>query len=1197
MTSLARIVSHLFNIEDSEWPLVLILFALIGVTTLGAIWGSTVAYAGLLKVVGIGALPWILGGAAVLSIVGAAVYSAFTDVFSDGRLMVAIYLIGIVGIIVGLVLLQQGSLLAYPILYLLYVAWLPVYNPHLVTFIIGFTDTQAAKRVVPVVLAGMRVGLIVSGLTMVFLNRWFSPEGIIIIWLLTYMASIGLVWLAPRFAPDRAEFEMSSQRRGGHVAYLKSLKEGAEYARQSPYLRWMMLGGFVLLMCLTLMEYRSSQLLADAFPTQATLSSDLALLGALGNIVALPLLLFGLSRLVARFGLSGTGLVYPVINLAAAMWLFAVPGAASASGAYLDRSAARAAFQFPVEGLLFNAIPLRVRARARALGAGLIGPLGAFLGSLLLLLPLAAHSEWFVASLVVVLALAFLAIALVIRREYSRAVVKMLQEEDYNSLLYQDASAVMVADPHTLSMLKQQLEASQSRDLTVFLAQLMASVGGRDAIPILVSLAQNAPDGATRSAILDALSISGVSDSAVENMYLDCLSSADADVRLSGIVGLERLAPATISKRLPRLLTMVNDPDLDVRVAVLSSLARAGVLDGTPAATAALAGLLADSDPALREGGVRVLCQETALDKMSASLIPFLDDPSVLVRLQALHSFDKVAVSDLSPRVAAQLFSALASLTHDRDEPVRQQAIILLGRAPEWAERAAPLIAESLADLSPVVRSTAVDTLAEMGPPVVEIVTPRLRSSAPQMRQGAAIVLCRVDHRTYKPVVQEQILDGLRAIYETHGMLHSVEGLPSTPGVAVLHDALRERIDVLLEDVFHLLTALESPQAVNVIHQNLCSTPHARANACEALEALTTPQIGSLVAALCDPHRQASHLIALCEETWSIHPNTAAQTLERLAAPPTDALLRAVALFAMGEVGELDKNVSTVDSNSEPTRRAPRATFHFRVGHHPRAEHTDNEDEDEGTPTNRLGRVSFRLLSGRRSSGEDKPDMKRLSEAGAASELALSREHIDSLLDAAQTDADVDVRQAGRAARRNLGGEGFGQPLSEGGEMLSTIERVIFLKQVPFFQGMTVDQLRVLANVCEERTYTPDSLIYHLGDPGGVLYVIVNGKVGIELEKRGGSVARLATMGANSYFGEMDLFDDHPRSTSAVAVEATHVLELRREPLVALSRQYPDMSLELIKVLSARLREANDRIVELTRSRPRELNRLYDKLD
>ncbi len=1193
MTPLRQVISHLFNIEDSEWPLVLTLFALIGVTTVGAIWGSTVAYAGLLKVVGIGALPWILGGAAILSIVGAAVYSAFTDVLSNGRLMVGIYVIGIVSLLIGLGLLRQGSLLAYPLLYLLYVAWLPVYNPHLITFITGFTDVQSAKRVVPVVLAGMRVGLIVSGLTMVLLNRWFSPEGIIIIWLVTYIASIGLVWLAPRFALDRTEAELASARRASHASYLTSLREGAAYTRKSPFLRWMLAAGFVLLMMLTLMEYRSSQLLADAFPTQTELSSYLALLGALGNIVALPLLLFGLSRLVARFGLSAAGLIFPVLNLVVSAWLFLVPGAASASAAYLDRSAMRAAFQFPIEGLLFNAIPLKVRARARAFGVGLIGPLGAFLGSLLLLLPLAAHSEWFVASLVLALAVVFLAVAFVIRREYSRALVRMLQEEDYSSLLHQDTSVVMVADPRTLSMLKEQLEASRSRDLTVFLAQLMTSVGGRDAIPILVSMAQNAPDAATRSAILDALSISGVSDSAVEDMYLDCLSSPDADVRLSGIVGLERLAPATVARRMPRLLGMVNDPDLDVRVAVLSTLARVGSLEEVPSAAEALAALLSDPDPVLREGGVRVLCQQRDPLKMCAALIPFLGDTSELVKLQALHGIDGVMSVALPDPLAAQLFAALTILTRDHDEPVRLQAVTLLGRGQQWKGQAAPIIAEALADPSAVVRSTAVDTLSQMGAPVVEVLSPYLRSDSPWMRQGAAIALCRVGHRAYKPVIQELLLDELRVVYEIHNMLHAIQALPPLPGVAVLYEALHERTDTLIEEIFHTLTALEPAPSVNVIHQHLCGATHARANACEALEALTTPQIGTLVASLCDPHRQGSHLMLLCEETWAIAPYTSGQALEHLAQPAADPLLRAVALFALGEVGLLSDGAAGHEARSgTPARRTARATFHFRLGRH---ESEKTEDANDGGEASRTEHATFNLVMGRRSGGasEGRGPHTALSQPSSV----LPRQRIDALLDIAETDADEGVRQAARAARRTLGGKGLAEPLSEGGVMLSTIERVIFLKQVPFFQGMTVDQLRVLANVCEERTYAPDNLIYSVGDPGGVLYVVVDGKVGIEHEKRGGSVARLATLGSNSYFGEMDLFDDHPRSTSAVAVEATDVLELRREPLVELSRQYPDMSLELIKVLSARLREANDRIVELTRSRPRELNRLYDKLD
>lgn len=162
--------------------------------------------------------------------------------------------------------------------------------------------------------------------------------------------------------------------------------------------------------------------------------------------------------------------------------------------------------------------------------------------------------------------------------------------------------------------------------------------------------------------------------------------------------------------------------------------------------------------------------------------------------------------------------------------------------------------------------------------------------------------------------------------------------------------------------------------------------------------------------------------------------------------------------------------------------------------------------------------------------------------------------------------------------------------------MLSAVEKVIFLKEVPFFRGLTVEQLRVLANVCEEAFYPSDSRLFSEGEPGGVLYVVVSGRVGEEQEKRKGSFARLATADAHGYLGEADFFDANPRSTSAVALQDSLVLKLRREPLIGLARQHPDLSLELINVLSARLREANERIAELTRAHPEKLNKLYDQL-
>jgi len=166
------------------------------------------------------------------------------------------------------------------------------------------------------------------------------------------------------------------------------------------------------------------------------------------------------------------------------------------------------------------------------------------------------------------------------------------------------------------------------------------------------------------------------------------------------------------------------------------------------------------------------------------------------------------------------------------------------------------------------------------------------------------------------------------------------------------------------------------------------------------------------------------------------------------------------------------------------------------------------------------------------------------------------------------------------------------------GIMLSAIEKIIFLKEVSFFEGMTIDQLKILATVCEEELFTEDTLIFKEGDPGGVLYVVVRGKVGIEVEgQRKGSTARIATIDAYSYFGENRLFDNSPRAERAIALQDTLTLRLRHEPLVALTRQYPDLSLRLINVLSQRLREANDRIVQLTAVKPRELHKLYDKLE
>ncbi len=159
--------------------------------------------------------------------------------------------------------------------------------------------------------------------------------------------------------------------------------------------------------------------------------------------------------------------------------------------------------------------------------------------------------------------------------------------------------------------------------------------------------------------------------------------------------------------------------------------------------------------------------------------------------------------------------------------------------------------------------------------------------------------------------------------------------------------------------------------------------------------------------------------------------------------------------------------------------------------------------------------------------------------------------------------------------------------------MLSTIDRIIFLKEVPFFQSMTIAQLKTIATFCEEKFFEKDARVFEKGEPGGVLYVVVNGRVAIEQEKRQGSFARLADVDAYASFGEANFFDNSPRSTSATAIRDTLALQLRREPVIELVKQSPDLALQLINVLSQRLRESTERISGQTRAEPTALRKLY----
>lgn len=1263
---MTRLLSKLFNIRPGEWPRLLYLYVIFFVYITGATWGETIVEAAFLQQVGVEYLPWVFVAVALVSVPVTAIYTAFADRIANTRVALGILGLGLLGVVVGRLMLAEGmDRVAYPLLYLImFVPLSDIFLVHWYTLTNSFYDTQSAKRIVPILATASRIGGILAGLSMFLLNRWLAPANIITVWSSAIIAVMVLIGLMPYIFKDEktaleqpAEINPGSKaaKSQGRLSYLENIREGYHYVTQSRFLLWMAVSTLLLMMLIPFLEFRTSQILLAELGTAQAISNYTGTLNGVTNLIALPIQLFLLSRIIGWIGVGNANLIFPIGNLAITGLLSWRGSLFTAALAYFDRNAFRSTFRNPPDSLLYNAVPLRVKGRARAFIGGLVAPLGGLSGGLLLLLPFAS-AVWFLSAGILLLSIAYLVTTLVIRKQYTRALIQMLEQEDFSFLLLQEATPLTVTDPATLNSLRKKMEESTSHEFTIFMAKLISQIGGSASISILSQAAKTAADPRSRAAILDVVVAADYVGEPVRQLYIDFLEDEDGRVRQSAIAGLEELSDPQDKQFLDLTAKLLDDPDTEVRARILPTLLRANDPEHHISAIQTLDEFLKHQDPHLRARGVRVVNQ-TGDPRFIHTLLEYLSDPADEVRLEAALAVETYLAQKIPAPIITLVLDKMNRLAQDPVERIRQAALNILARIHN--RDAYQLMMNALTDLSPQVRSTGVDVLAHAGKAAIPTLHPALNSPNPSLRKMATMALSRINQREFGPLVEAHITGNLLEIYRSYGLLTALTPCNQFPSVAILQSAIREQNQQLLDEIFYLLTAIHGKEAVKIVAESFESeTARTRANAAEALEAMTTPQTAKLIAPLFEPGLIPAQLLQISHETWEMaHPKTV-EAIQQLLTNPADPWLRAVMTLALGEmaatflpeqpagpqsrilkiheivnqrVADLtDTQPGETTSPTEPTpeesktvrprrpnpldmltaagepvppapepqpperqrRSRPADLFGALIG----SNHSDKPDKpEESKPRRRPADLLGAIMDGGQTHPTPAPE--KPAAAASANGLPFSLPEIETMIERAFADSQIDVRLAARAAKRIMAGSYITSVIQEEGLLLSAIEKIIFLKEVPFFQGMTIDQLKVLANVCEEQLFEEDARIFNAGDPGGALYVVVSGRVAIEQEKRKGSFARLATIEAHSYFGEMNLFDNSPRSDAAIALQDTLTLRLRREPLIALARQYPDLSLELINVLSQRLRDANDRVADLTRTRPRELHKLFDKFD
>ncbi|HEX9872561.1 MAG TPA: universal stress protein [Candidatus Tectomicrobia bacterium] len=136
------------------------------------------------------------------------------------------------------------------------------------------------------------------------------------------------------------------------------------------------------------------------------------------------------------------------------------------------------------------------------------------------------------------------------------------------------------------------------------------------------------------------------------------------------------------------------------------------------------------------------------------------------------------------------------------------------------------------------------------------------------------------------------------------------------------------------------------------------------------------------------------------------------------------------------------------------------------------------------------------------------------------------------------------------------------------------------LAQAPLFAALSQEDREHLGETARIHTYQPGEFIVREGEMATGCFIIASGQVEV---LRGGASAQptvLARLGAGDFFGEMAVIDDHPRSASVQALEATECVAIGRGEFLETLQRRPQIAVQMLPVLVRRLRRADARASE-----------------
>ncbi len=146
---------------------------------------------------------------------------------------------------------------------------------------------------------------------------------------------------------------------------------------------------------------------------------------------------------------------------------------------------------------------------------------------------------------------------------------------------------------------------------------------------------------------------------------------------------------------------------------------------------------------------------------------------------------------------------------------------------------------------------------------------------------------------------------------------------------------------------------------------------------------------------------------------------------------------------------------------------------------------------------------------------------------------------------------------------------------------MSNVDKIQSLRQVELFRSLSEKALFELASITIEQLYPPKTVVFKEGDKGDALYIVKSGKINILKRNSAGIDSVLVSLGKGAVVGDMAIIDEQPRSATIATVQETEFLVMTKDDFKNLLGTVPEISFQILKLTTERLRATNAHLKEL----------------